>query len=1016
MPEETFLSPNYNAREIDNSGPVTKQPTGVPAVIVGTSQKGPAFVPVTVGNDLDFKSTFGQRNPNHFGTYGAQVWLNNKNALTYLRVLGAGANTSDTDSSDTSLYGIVKNAGFKLSGSTALSAVDNRDNGVVQFIAAKHMKTSVGSIGMPTFEDNDTVGSSESINLIRGLLMLPNTARLMILSSSLVPSHPFGSSTADTSLADADGKFKIVISSSLGSAWETTDGIPGVRILTASFDPSSKDYFGKVLNTDPDKFYQDQHFLYADFPVDPNIAYVSSSCELGVLSGSSLTPANGKSDRTFRETFGSFDTRYRAPESSWFISQPFGKTEYDLFKIQAIDDGEFANNLYKISITNIKASLDDSNKFGSFTVLVRDWNDTDTTPNVLERFVNCNLDPSSPDYIAKKIGDRKVYYNFDVINATEKRLVTTGKYKNNSKFVRVIMNDAVEQKKIPVESVPFGFRGQEMLGTNPNLLVATALAPASSRLGVVSSGAGLSLSASFVPPVPHRFKVTRGEMTGSTAFVGEPGPSEQTNPALFWGVKFERSSVSSVPESTKILNSNGTNEKDAYLSSLTKFLGIKQLGAVVTGSDADTLHNNKFSLAKVALYNTDVAHLTSSVNNHMKEAAYIRNAALDSTDYTWTENSRRRLTFATLLSSGSASVFNRFSGFAKFTNFLQGGFDGTNILSRDARRLNDKSMSFDSGGGAASGATVLGFASNPSGEDVDNNSVKSFMTAVDIVTDPIAINCNVIAMPGVREGYVVDYLLKKSKDYGLAFVPVDISGYDDNGNRLYDDSVKQANVNLTCNAFDARAIDNNYGGTYFSNIFIDDVDNKRRVKVPASIAALGAISYNDKVAHPWFAPAGFNRAALEFVKNVDVRISAPHRDRLMSSRINPIAVFPKSNYVIYGQRTLQVAETSLSRINVRRLLLEVKRIIIDLAKRMVFEQNTPAVRNKFKSEAAFQLAIIQAQFGVKAFKIVMDESNNSQEDVDLNRLNGQIIVVPVKAIENISMDFIITNSGVEFSN
>lgn len=1015
MAEETFRSPNFYQREIDKSGPVSSEPAGTPAMVVGTANKGPAFVPVTVGKPAEFTSVFGTLNPNCPGTYAAQIYLENKNSLTFLRLLGAGANSTAAESADSKIFGLVKNAGFKLSGSVALSGVDTRDKGVVQFIAAKHMKTSVGSIGMPTFEDNDTLGTSESVNLVRGMLMMPNTARMMILSSSTVPAHPFAASTEDSTLADENGKFKLVISSTLGSAWSSSDGVAGVRVITASFDPSSKDYLGKVLNTDPDKFYQEQHFLYADFAVDPNIAHVSSSCAVGILSGSSNMPVNGKSDRSFRESYGSFDTRYCAPETSWFISQPFGKTEYNLFKIQSLDDGEYANSLYKISISNLKASTDDANKYPTFNVQVRDWNDTDTTPIVLEQFTNCTLDPSSPDYIANKIGDRRVFYNFDVINASEKRLVATGKYSNKSKFIRVVVDDAVANKKVPAESVPFGFRGQDLPVFSANTSVTNTLASANAYLGLSTSGTGLTLSASFMPPVPHRFKVTRGEMTSSVAFVGEPGPNEQTSPAFYWGVKFERSSVSAEPESTKILTSNGVNEKDPMLLSLTKFLGLKQLGVVSTGSYSDTVNNNKFSLSKVALYNTDVAHLTSSVNTHMREAAYIRNAVLDNTDYTWTENSRRRLTFASLLSSGSAATFNRFSQFAKFTNFMQGGFDGTNMLNRDARRMNDKSMSFDAQGGASTGFTVPGFTSNPSGEDINNNVVKSVMTAVDIITDKTQQNNNLIVMPGVRESYVTDYLLKKSSEYGLALTLIDISSYDDNGNRLYDDSVKRPNISMTCNNFDARAIDNSYGGTYFSDIFIDDTVNKRRVKVPASIAALGAIAYNDKVAHPWFAPAGFNRGALDFVKNTQVRLSTADRDRLFASRINPIATLPKSIYVIYAQNTLQLSKSLLTKINVRRLLVEVKRIIIDLANKIVFEKNTPAVRNKFKGDASLQLALIQAQFGIKGFKIVMDDSNNSQEDIDLNRLNGAIIIQPTPAIEFISMDFVITNSGVEFT-
>lgn len=1015
MAEQTFKAPNFYEREIDLSAPSITGPVGVPAAVVGTANKGPAFVPVTVANFNEFVQLFGNLDPKQFGPYAVNEFLKHRAALTYMRVLGAGANSTDADLSATQSYGTVKNAGFVLSGSTTAASADLRNPGVVQFLVAKHALAANAYIGMPVFADNDSVPSGDSVNLVRGLIMTPNTARVMVLTSSL-PVTTAGVGLGDSTEGDASGKFKIIISSSLGSSFSTSDSISGVRVLTASFDPSDKDYFGKILNTDPDKFVQEQHYLHADFAVDVNVAYVSSSFGIAVLSGSSNTSSNGLSSKFFREVFGSYNTRYTAPKTSYFISQPFGTTEYDLFKFEAIDDGDYANNLYKISISNVKASTDDSNKYGTFNVQIRAWDDTDTSLNILEQFSNCSLDPNSENYVAKLIGDRKVYYNFDAVNPSEKRLVATGKYQNNSKYVRITMNEAVEKGNVPSNALPFGFRGPNLLNVNPVTKTTDALSTGRTRLGGQLAASHLALSSSFLPPVPFRFKVTRGELAASQVFTGEPGPSEQANVAYYWGVKFERASTASTPSSTDVLNANVVNEKNKLLESYTKFMGIEKLDALVTGSTADTLNNNKFSLSKVALYNDSVSHLTSSVNTHMKEAAYVRNAKLDNTDYTWTEGGRRRLTFATLLSSGSAALFNRFSAYAKFTNFMYGGFDGVNFLNRDARRLNDKSVSFDTAtnGGASSGATVSGFSSNPSGENISNNGVASYLTAVDIMTNPLEANNNILSVPGIREPYITDQTMAKVRDYGLSVYVMDIPSYDDNGARLYDDSVNKPNVNQTSTQFDGRAIDNNYAAVYYPDVFIDDATNRRKVKVPASVPALGALAFNDRVTYPWFAPAGFNRAALDFVTNVSVRLGGADKDRLYESRINPIASFPRLGYVIYGQKTLQINKSALDRVNVRRLMLEIKRIIIDIAQRIVFEQNTPAVRNKFVADASFQLGLIQAQAGVEAFQVVMNESNNTQEDVDLNRLNGRIVVVPTRVVEYIAIDFIITNSGVQF--
>jgi len=859
------------------------------------------------------------------------------------------------------------------------------------------------------------------VNIVRGLIMTPKESRVLILSGTdSVPSTINSTSMKDSTDVDMSCKFKIVISSSLGSDFYTTDGVSGVKVFMASFDPSDKDYFGKILNTDPDKFIQEQHYLHADFAVDTNVAYVSSSCPVGIMSGSANVSENGDTHKYFREVFGSYDTRFKAPKTSFFISQPFGTTEYELFQLESLDDGEYANSLYKVSISNVKVSVDDSYKYGTFNVQIRDWNDTDTTTNVIEQFSNCSLDPNSENYIAKLIGDRKVFYNFDAVNPSEKRIVATGKYSNNSKYVRVIMNSDIERGNVPSNALPFGFNGPEILNVNPMTKVTDVLLPVNSRLGLNYKASGASLTGSFLPPVPHRFKVTRGEVSTDGNFVGEPGPAEHANMSYYWGVMFERSSTSSDPESINVLNANVTNVKNNLLEAYTKFVGIEKLDALVTGSTKDSLNDNKFSLSKVAFYNTLFTDLTSSVNTHMREAAYVRNAVIDTTDYTWTEDSRRRLTFATLISSGSAPLFNRFSSYAKFTNFMYGGFDGTNFLNRDARRLNDKSVSFDINGtdkvegGASSGYIPDGFTTNPSGTDVNNNGVSSYLTAVDIATNPMEANNNILVIPGIREPYIAEQAMKKVRDYGLSMYVMDIPSYDDGVNRLYDDSSTKPNINNTTNQFDGRTLDNNYAATYYPDVFIDDATNRRKVKVPASVAALGALAFNDRVAYPWFAPAGFNRAALDFVSNVGVRLNVSDRDRLYESRVNPIATFPRLGYVIYGQKTLQINKSALDRVNVRRLMLEIKRIIIGIAQRIVFEQNTPAVRNKFVADSSFQLGLIQVQAGIESFQVVMNESNNSQEDVDLNRLNGRIVVVPTRVVEFIAIDFIVTNSGVQF--
>jgi len=1003
MPEQTFRSPNFYQREIDLSATTPTGPVGTPAGVIGTSNKGPAFVPITVGNFDEFVATFGNLDPRRFGPYAVNEFLKNRNALTYLRVLGAGANATSTDIVRTSVTGRVVSAGMHIDGTTAPDDKLGRHNGVVQLLTARHTLQTAEAYGIPMFTDNDSF-SGAIVNLVRGLVMTPTTARLMVLDGTGSTVGVFNGSNIDSANL-VNGTFKLAISSTLGNAFWNADNNPGVKIFTASLNPTSPNYFGKILNSDPDKFVSEQHLVYADFPVDDELATATS---VAAVSGSNVTSANsGDTTLAMRKVFGAYDTRYRAPQTTFFISQPFGATEYDLFKFEALDDGQYANTLFKIAITDLKASLDDSSPYGTFTVQVRDWNDSDTNPFVLELFPNCSLNPTADNYVGKLIGDRKVMYNFDATIDTERRIVASGKYPNASKYVRIVMTDQVERGLVPQKTLPFGFRGTQLLKTN-NSLTDTPPTTTSSRLaGALGPSSLSSMSGSILPPIPFRIKVTKGDVPIGAAWLGQPGSTELTLSLYYWGVKFERNTLP--------LDPNLVGEANGLLSNYTKFMGISQLDALVTGSGADTLNNNKFTLAKVAFSNGALTDLTSSVSDHMREAAYIRNGKLDLSGYTIKDPVLgNRVTLATLLAKGTAADFNRFSTFTKFITFMAGGYDGTNFLDRDARRLNDKASSFDAGGGAAIGYTAPGLGFNPAGTGQSNSTVASYKTAVDIMTDPLVVNTNILALPGIRESFITDYAMQKVRDYGLAFYVMDIAAFDDSSNRLYDDSTARPSVDQTVNQLDSRALDNSYTGTYFPDVFIDDATNRRRVKVPSSIAAMGALAFNDRVSYPWFAPAGFNRAALDFVTNVGIRLNVSDRDRLYDSRVNPIATFPRLGFVIYGQKTLQVNKSALDRVNVRRLLLEVKRIIIGIAQRLVFENNTPEVRNKFVADAVLQLGLIQVQAGVEAFQVIMNETNNSQQDIDLNRLNGKIVIVPTRVIEYIAIDFVITNSGVSF--
>ena len=1042
MAEQTFKSPGFFDTETvrERNQNLEQIITTVPAGIAGFSEKGPAFVPVTVHSYERFVEIFGEAKSEYPSTLAAKKYLENRDALTFVRVLGAGANTTSGHFTTTETLGTVQNSGFILTASGVPDSGYN-SNGLVQFIAAEHDVSADEANGYPVFVSNNTTLSNDAL-LIRGVLFTTNDARFVTLNhdSSFDPGtykDITGCTVSSTSTDEMYEKFKLILTSS-DSSIGNVDGYSGAKIFSASLDPKSDAYISKILNTDPARFQIDKHLLYAHFPVENEIAsvaqspYVESiySTAIALLSGSSEVSA--VSDKTFTSIFGNFGTRYSAPRTTSFISQPFGNLEYDLFHFECIDDGRYANDLFKISISNIKKSTNDADPFPTFNVELRSKRDIDTSPQIIESYVNCSLNPDSEDYIAKKIGDMKLVYNFDTEESSERRLFVQGTYPNVSSRVRVIMSDAVVKETVPKSAAPFGFRGVPTLKTSNDDITAAELDKdfATGRFGSVMVDDGSSsvvaigeFNGAILPPVPFRFKITTGEAKSSPDYVGDGSLREGASKQLYWGVKFER-----VPAEGEVASPvSRSNESIVYnelLDNYSKFIGIQKLDALLTGSGADSFHSNKFTLSKVALGKhiltgdpTTVAGytslLTGSAKSLMRDTAYIRNASINSNDYTFADsdvNNAKRLTLASLFALTSSVYFNRFSEYAKFTNMFYGGFDGTNILDKDMAIMNDKAASSDAGGKGVNSPSVgleMTFGAGDS-----NATVNSYKEAVNLLTDQAQSRINLLCIPGIRSDELLSHAIERVEEYSKALLLMDVPHYDANGDRLYDDSTQSTNVRNTIESFDGLNYDTSYAAAYFPDVVIDD--NGKRTKAPATVAALAAIGYSDNTSFPWFAPAGFNRGALGFVKSSKARLNKEERDNVYDVRVNPISTFPKSGYVIFGQKTLQRARTSLDRVNVRRMLLEVKRVISDAAVGFVFEANTPEVRSAFKKKVDDRLISVQENQGIDQFKVIIDSTNNTQTDVDNNVLNGRIVLVPTRTIEFISIDFVISNSGVDF--
>ena len=209
-------------------------------------------------------------------------------------------------------------------------------------------------------------------------------------------------------------------------------------------------------------------------------------------------------------------------------------------------------------------------------------------------------------------------------------------------------------------------------------------------------------------------------------------------------------------------------------------------------------------------------------------------------------------------------------------------------------------------------------------------------------------------------------------------------------------------------------IDSNYTSTYWPWVRIIDPGKNIPVWVPPSVVVPGVLAFNDSVAAPWYAPAGLTRGGLTSVTDAYLNLSQANRDTLYEARINPIANFPNEGIVIWGQKTLQARPSALDRVNVRRLLIAVKKYIASATRYLVFEQNNTATRNKFLAIVNPYLDQVKAQQGLSAFRVVMDGTNNTPDVIDQNIMYGQLFLQPTRTAEFIILDFNIQPTGASF--
>ena len=281
---------------------------------------------------------------------------------------------------------------------------------------------------------------------------------------------------------------------------------------------------------------------------------------------------------------------------------------------------------------------------------------------------------------------------------------------------------------------------------------------------------------------------------------------------------------------------------------------------------------------------------------------------------------------------------------------------------------------------------------------------EQYLKALNLLANADEYDFNLLMIPGIIRSLsnhtsVVTKAVDVCESRGDAFCLFDIVGYGDS---------------ITNVKTEAKGEDSNYAATYWPWVMTSDPSLGRQCWVPPSTVVAGMYAFNDKVSHEWFAPAGLNRGTLDTVSQAERKLTQGNRDELYDVNVNPIATFPGQGVVVFGQKTLQKKSSALDRVNVRRLLIRVKKFIAASSRFLLFEQNNAATRGRFLNIANPFLEQVQSQSGLSAFRVVMDDSNNTPDTIDRNQLVGQILLQPTKTAEFITLDFTILPTGAAF--
>jgi hypothetical protein len=355
---------------------------------------------------------------------------------------------------------------------------------------------------------------------------------------------------------------------------------------------------------------------------------------------------------------------------------------------------------------------------------------------------------------------------------------------------------------------------------------------------------------------------------------------------------------------------------------------------------------------------------------------YVSNVAVKTPDYLTTDGTANT-SFSTL-----------FDGFTIGSGSYQGSFEGATGALFDSSREANFYQSIS--------------AADTQGLDADAATGTNYDLATLTLANRDEYRFNVLLTPGI------------TKDLHSSVVTSFVDMVEDRGDAIYVTDLVGHAGSVSTVTTQANSMNSSFAASYWPWVKIVDNQLGRNVWSPASTVIGGVYAFTDRVGAEWFAPAGLLRGGIPTVVGAERKLSQSDRDTLYQGKVNPLATFPGSGVVAYGQKTLQTKASALDRVNVRRLLINLKNFIGDEANNLVFEQNTIATRNRFLATVNPYLESVVQRQGLYAYRVVMDDTNNTADVIDRNQLVGQIFIQPTKTAEFIVLDFVVQPTGASF--